>query len=461
MENIKTKIQNVVPYMIICIAVFTGILILNRMTIYTGDDYMYRFFFVKSRPEESTRMLEKISEIPSSLWNHYHNWNARIVAHAFVQFFMLFDKILFDLCNSLVFLIVGFLLLLHIEADGKKWNPSWLAMVYLSMWFFFPHFGLSVLWLSGSCNYLWMCALQLWFLYYFKKYTDYPEREKGLWRKNILMIFLGFLSGWSNENSGGATILLSILFVTYWIWNKKKVPVWSIGGVLTSCIGFMFLLMAPSSTSRIGSSFLEAGVFLKRLREFCGFSFRYLFLLCIVLLGIVVCFVKKQRETKEDWIKPMMIPFCYCLSGAASVVVLIASPVISGKSWLWAVCFVMIAIGLLLKNGIYKRYCSRLWVKTVILLFCICAGVRYINAWKDIFRTYQEKNIQIEQLQEQKEDGKMDVSVSLLTPSDNLYNAISRTPNLDKDASAWFNQCMAFYYHVYTIEGVEAGYDSR
>lgn len=446
------------PYMMICICAFIGIFLLNRMTIYTGDDYMYRFFFVKSRPEESTRMLGGILEIPESLWNHYHNWNARIVAHAFVQFFMLFDKRIFDICNSFVFLIVGFLLLLHIEGDWKKWHPSWIAMIYMVMWFFFPHFGLSVLWLSGSCNYLWMCALQLWFLFYFKSYTDDPEREKMVWWKNIGMMLLGFLCGWSNENSGGATILLGILFVGGWIWNKKRVPVWSISGILAACIGFLFLLLAPSSTSRIGSSLMESGVFLKRLREFCGFSFRYLFLLCILLIGIAICLIRQQ---KDNWLKAIMVPFFYCFSGAASVIVLIVSPVISGKSWLWAVCFMIIAIGLLLKNGIYQKYCSQRWVKIAVLLFCILASVRYAYAWKDLLRTHEEKNMQIEQLQEQKEKGKMDVSISLLTPSDNLYNAVSRTPNLDVDADAWFNQWMALYYQVDSIRGIETDYDER
>lgn len=201
---LKRKIKNgEIIYISICLIVFISIFVLNQKTIYTGDDYMYRFFFIKSRPQETTQVLEGLSKLPQSLWNHYQNWNARIVAHAFVQFFMLFDKLVFNICNSLVYLSVGFLLLFHIEPDLKKWHPGWLAIIYISTWFFFPHFGLSVLWLSGSCNYLWMCTIQLWFLLYYKRYTDYPETEKRLWIKTIGITFLGFLCGWSNENGGG------------------------------------------------------------------------------------------------------------------------------------------------------------------------------------------------------------------------------------------------------------------
>lgn len=367
---------------------------------------------------------------------------------------MLFDKIVFNICNSLVYLSVGFLLLFHIEPDLKKWHPGWLAIIYISMWFFFPHFGLSVLWLSGSCNYLWMCTIQLWFLLYYKRYIDYPETEKRLWIKTIGITFLGFLCGWSNENGGGATILLSALFVSSWIWNKKKIPVWSISGIIAACIGFIILLLAPSSTSRIDLS-LKTGVFLKRLREVSGFSVRYLFLLCILLLIVVICSVKIKNEIKKNWIELYSVPFFYCISGAASVIVLIASPVISGKSWLWAVCFMLIAIGLILKNGVFQKYNMKWYVKFALVIFCICAGVRYSIAFMDISHTYQEQTEQIEQLQEQKAQGFKEVVIPLLTPSDNLYNAISRTPNVNKSSESWFNQWMALYYGVDSVTGVE------
>ncbi len=39
-------------------------------------------------------------------------WNGRFVAHSLVQFFMQFDKPIFDIFNSIAFIIIGMLALL-------------------------------------------------------------------------------------------------------------------------------------------------------------------------------------------------------------------------------------------------------------------------------------------------------------------------------------------------------------
>ncbi len=50
-------------------------------------------------------------------------------------------------------------------------------------------------------------------------------------------------------------------------------------------------------------------------------------------------------ERQKDWIGTLIVPYFYCVAGAASVMVLILSPVVLGKSWILAVCFMMIAVG--------------------------------------------------------------------------------------------------------------------
>ena len=115
----------------------------------------------------------------------------------------------------------------------------------------------------------------------------------------------------------------------------------------------------------------------------------------------------------------------------------------------------LIAIGLILKNGVFQKYNMKWYVKFALVIFCICAGVRYSIAFMDISHTYQEQTEQIEQLQEQKAQGFKEVVIPLLTPSDNLYNAISRTPNVNKSSESWFNQWMALYYGVDSVTGVE------
>lgn len=63
--------------------------------------------------------------------------------------------------------------------------------------------------------------------------------------------------------------------------------------------------------------------------------------------------------------------------------------------------------------------------------------------------------VQIQRIEEQKNQGILDVEVPLLTSTENTYNVIRHSPNVSKDPKDWFNQWMALYYGVDSITGVE------
>ncbi len=453
-EN-HNKRREVLLYLLICAVAFGVMLLLNQRTVYTADDYMYHFFWEGARPGPTTRLLSGISDIPGSLWNHYLGFNGRVVSHALVMFFMLFDKMVFNICNSLMFLAVGWLLLLYIEADPVK-RKSWqLGVIYLAMWTFFPHFGWSVLWVSGSCNYLWMNALILAFFLPYHRYERTGKAEgRGIW-KAVLMVPLGLLAGASSENGGGAIGLLAALFVFHWFWNKEKIPAFAYTGILSVAAGMGILLFTPSSHSRMVSEPFTIGVYLKRIREVVGFSYHYILPLLVVLLVEVFFRVRYQKRRGEPWAPGLLVPFYYCLSGAASVLVLLASPIISGKSWIFAVSFLLIAIGqialLMEKEGCEIRKGKRFFLGLLALL----AVGKFVLAFGDISRTYREVQGQIQSIEEQKDQGIMDAEVPLLTPTENTYNVIRHSPNVSKDKENWFNQWMALYYGVDSITGVE------
>lgn len=90
-EN-HNKIRDALPYVLICVCTFGVMLLLNQRTVYTADDYMYHFFWEGAKPGPSTRLLSGIFDLPGSLWNHYLGFNGRVVSHALVMFFMLFER---------------------------------------------------------------------------------------------------------------------------------------------------------------------------------------------------------------------------------------------------------------------------------------------------------------------------------------------------------------------------------
>ena len=91
---------------------FVMIFVLNKRTLYISDDFLYRFEF---RPGMASNVeLEPVNGFLSLLrsqYYHYSLWNGRFVAHTIVQFFMQFDKWVFNVFNTIVYLVLVLLIL--------------------------------------------------------------------------------------------------------------------------------------------------------------------------------------------------------------------------------------------------------------------------------------------------------------------------------------------------------------
>lgn len=439
----------------ICFVTFCLVFFLNQKSVYTADDYMYHFFWESPMPTSETRVLEGIADLPLSLKNHSEGFNGRIVSHAFVMFFMMYDKLIFNICNSGMYLLMGWLLLTYIESDPKKWKAQYLAVIYMSMWVFFPVTGHTILWLSGACNYLWMSCLILIFFLPYHFYMENSRLGKYQILKGMLIVPIGLMVGCSSENMSGAVILLAVLFVGNWIRKRKKIPFWSIMGIISACVGMLVLLSVPSSRNRLMSEPFQLSTYLKRIRELIGFSYHYILLPLLILCFVTFVLIQNRKREQREWISSLTIPFFYCIAGAASVFALLLSPIIMGKSWILAVCFMIIAIGQICCEIQMDSYDMKKAVKIFILLLGSYSLIRYACALYDICHTYEEVEEQIEMIEEQKAQGITDVEVYLLTPSKNISNVIENTPNVSSGRESWFNQWMACYYEVDSITGIE------
>ena len=275
------------------------------------------------------------------------------------------------------------------------------------------------------------------------------------WLKAILIIPLAFICGWSSENGGGAVIGLVFLIILIWVYEKRHIPVWAVSGWLASCVGFLFLLKAPSSAAKMDTVY-TAEVLLKRIREVIGFSYHYIMIIYIFFFVLAVLFIRWRIKVGRSWKEDIAFPVAYMLSGTASVIVLIASPVIMGKSWIWAVCTAVCAIGQLIWKMTEDGW--KLDIRTfreLVAILGIVAVFNYWTAYKDLKKTYSEYQLQLSEIQEQKEQGIRDVAITLLSNEQNICNPAMKTPNVSTDKNSWFNEWMALYYEVDSITGIE------
>ena len=131
----KESVRKLEIFLIIAF-VFCTIFVLNYYTQYTSDDYRYHYFFDSCMPSDTTRLLNGIFDIPASMFNHYNIWGGRIFAHSIVQFFMLFDKNVFNIFNSLIYLLMGIVIYKHIFPVCKKYSPFWLIYIFVYVDFY-------------------------------------------------------------------------------------------------------------------------------------------------------------------------------------------------------------------------------------------------------------------------------------------------------------------------------------
>lgn len=142
---------------------FGLILVFNSMIGYAADDYLYFFKYtghvVKGTPER----LTGIGDIFTGMVTHYKICNGRIPAHFLLQLFTFFDKSVFNIFNSLFFVLLG--LLIYFHANYKRpINIPLLIFIYAFEWLGFYRPATSVLWYSAAFNYLWTTVWILTFL---------------------------------------------------------------------------------------------------------------------------------------------------------------------------------------------------------------------------------------------------------------------------------------------------------
>ncbi|MDS0525877.1 DUF6056 family protein [Clostridium sp. SHJSY1] len=440
---------NAILNIIIMLSVFILMLILNSNTEYTSDDYRYHFFYDSYMPNEYTHELKGVFEIFSSMWNHYNLWGGRIVAHSIVQFFMLFDKSLFNVINSFIYVILGGLIYYHIEPNLSKWKALYLGGIYMVMWIFIPEFGLSILWISGACNYLWMTVGILLFLIPFRHYEYSKNRNKNKFVKALIIIPFGILVGCTNENSGGAMILLVCFYIIYWYIKKIKVPLWSITGIISACIGFGFLIVAPGNGKR-GQVVIGLEALKQQLDLLLKVFYDNNIILFIPLIVFTTMYIVQNNLSIKESAKKLIFPSMYLIAGVASVVVLIVSPTVSGRSWIWEVCYLTIAIGNIMVKLSFKHWILRF---ERILLF-VCMSIICINTFGEAHADIKKTDLQIvneiNQINEQKKQGIRDVVVTRFDDTTNKYSAFNGSANL-AERDCWFNCWMAKYYDVNSI----------
>ncbi len=228
----------------------------NLLMPNVADDLSYKFIWdgagkgnlINGIDPSRLQPVESFSDILISQWQHYFAWGGRTVAHIFVQFFVWQDKIFFDVANVLVF--AALVLLLFKIGTGlslREMNKSYLLLILAGIYFCAPAQIITTIWLTGTCNYLWMCTLEILFLLPF---AEAYRRKKLVPYPLILVPLLGFLTGWSSEPGAAVTIFVTFIFLIHFR-REKNLPSCMKVGFIFLLVGFVILMLAPGNLHRM------------------------------------------------------------------------------------------------------------------------------------------------------------------------------------------------------------------
>ena len=329
MKFIKKIDNKKIEYFLFAL-IFIGIFVVNFMTPMLADDFAYSI-------GSDLKRIDSLSDIFNYQVNHYLTWGGRTVAHTIAQLFLIMPRWIFSICNS-VMQIFEVLLIYLLARNGKKNNPIIIVAIWFLLWFCLPAFGVSNIWLIGSCNYLWTTVLILFLIY------QYSKERKDTPAYIVFMLILGIIAGWTNENTAFGSIVIIWLFIFIGGFKELKKYKWKIAGFIGSLIGFSAMILAPGNYKR-SETLVQDASFIKRIvSRFINYTeliTTYLLPLIIILVILISIYIYKKKKIDKK-------VYAYIAGSFFSIYSMLLSPQFPDRAWTGTVIFLIIPIVMLL-----------------------------------------------------------------------------------------------------------------
>lgn len=332
------KVRSIL-FILSAIGIFGVTLLMNIKTPLLGDDLTYGFIF------DSSEKIKGIQDILHSQIIHYKIWGGRVVVHTIAQLLLTLDPLAIDIINTFAFLILIGLIYLHINYK-KPFSLSLFLGIFLLLWFMEP-FAETILWITGSANYMWGTILVLAFLL---PYRFYQNRNKSKYIPYLsipLMFLFGLIAGCTNENIAAAMLLVIVLYFFYYRVHKWQIPLWFYAGFIGAVCGYIFMIVAPGNTVRAEGT--ETNVFLigYRLFRHTQALLNNVGLLNLVWIILAVFLFKTDKQNSKN---TLYLSVIYILGTLSAIYIMIFSPSFPERAWFGIIVLNIIAVGLLIVN---------------------------------------------------------------------------------------------------------------
>lgn len=437
----NNNIKKIIFFLVI-IFTFIGMYILNSKTHLAADDYAYHFTFSRMPNEQTKRITNPIQIFPS-MANHWKTWGGRVVVHSLLQFCFMIGIPFFNIINSIMFILLGYLIYKHVDSK-VKYNYLLLIFIYSMIFLFAPTPATTLMWKSGSANYLWSTVLILCMSLIYKKHFDDEKNIKDS-NKNMILIFLyGLITGCTMENTGCALIILELLYIIYYKKKHKHIPKWAISGLIGTIIGYTFLMIAPGNYVRKNTMYDQVTINIKYLiHSFSNLSFFTIMYLYEVILLIFISIIVNIIYTKKFKIKNYNNVF-YLFFILVSIYSMILSPIMPKRCFFIAFCYFLI---ILTSKINYFNYTKK--IHCLIIILSIITINKFYIEYIPLSRTYNLMEKEIREIKKKEERNYVIKYVS--NENTGNYNIFSVFVLCEEDSKYWSNVWIAKYYNIDSI----------
>lgn len=417
--------------------VFGCMTVLNFLTPYICDDWVYRLSFVTKEP------LQTLGDVVGSMYLHCFAMNGRVVSHSLEQLFMLPPKWVFNFCNAGVYTLTVYLVY-RIANAGRKGSVLLLSAIAMGLWCAMPAFGQVALWQVGSLNYLWALTFCLVFLLPFiGHFLSDSERSYPLlfW---VCFCLGSLLFGMYSEITSfvGLYLAAALLLLSRWMKGKSlRNRLWI--PIAFACAGYIIMLTMPAQIAAKMAGGLDLASLAANFIRATGKLVKYCTPL-LVLWAAAFVPVWRGRIGKDRLVLAVLL-----LTGAlgANYMTMVAA-------YYPERCLCTTVMLLILSIGVLAAPLER--GRWLICAWCVLLGyfaLSFSCGVLDIADCHQQFARREAAIASARESGETELILDIVVPS-TQYSPFWDLRDLStEDAQTWPNSSMAKYYGADSILG--------
>lgn len=390
-ENINLNPKICFGIIAFCFCAF--ILLCSYLYPFSSDDV--RFHIATRADFLQTIKMQILTEAP-----RFFN----LVAIAGLYFGLKF-KLFFELMNPFVQLCIPFLLFYFVK--GRKLNINnqadilpflLLCLMYL---FMIPSPSYTLFWTGGAFNYSWpflFCLITLC-LY---RFTYQGNKLKNVWYINLLCLFIGFVSGMSNENTGPMMFGISLCFILFCKYKKIQIPKYIYFAFFGIVLGLALLFGSGGSYRRLHENYIYIFFVNSDLSNKLLFSLHHFdrFLKALYYLPVItfiaLLFIAYDKKTEIIKQEKFILSLFFLICGFVLAFVLFAAPLVPERAYFSAGIFCLISFLFLLdlSRDVYKVYLLK-YITLFFAIYCLIISPLVIIPYFSLYKNFKERDSQI------------------------------------------------------------------